>query len=141
MAEQVAIEEGLFTWPSDDPRLLGSQCQDCGAIIFPMQSGCPRCASDDTKPKELGTRGKLWTWTIQGYPPKSPPYAGNVENFEPFGVGYVEIHDEVKVETRLTTADKDVLKIGMEMELKFIPAYIDDDGNEVMTFAFSPVDE
>ncbi|GIS55512.1 MAG: hypothetical protein Ct9H90mP30_1970 [Actinomycetota bacterium] len=54
MAEQVAIEEGLFTWPSDDPRLLGSQCQDCGAIIFPMQSGCPRCASDDTKPKELG---------------------------------------------------------------------------------------
>ena len=21
MAEQVAIEEGLFTWPSDDPRL------------------------------------------------------------------------------------------------------------------------
>ena len=31
MAEQVAIEEGLFTWPSDDPRLLGSQCQDCGA--------------------------------------------------------------------------------------------------------------
>ena len=84
MAEQVAIEEGLFTWPSDDPRLLGSQCQDCGAIIFPMQSGCPRCASDDTKPKELGTRGKLWTWTIQGYPPKSPPYAGDVENFEPF---------------------------------------------------------
>jgi hypothetical protein len=27
----------------------------------------------------------------------------------------------------------------MEMELKFIPAYIDDDGNEVITFAFSPV--
>ena len=64
-----------------------------------------------------------------------------MENFEPFGVGYVEIHDEVKVETRLTTADKDILKIGMEMELKFIPAYTDDDGNEVMTFAFSPVDE
>ena len=53
----------------------------------------------------------------------------------------MEIHDEVKVETRLTTADKDILKIGMEMELKFIPAYTDDDGNEVITFAFSPVDE
>jgi len=64
----------------------------------------------------------------------------DVENFEPFGVGYVEIHDEVKVETRLTTADKDLLKIGMEMELKFIPAYTDDDGNEVITFAFAPVE-
>ena len=57
------------------------------------------------------------------------------------GVGYVEIHDEVKVETRLTIADIDALTIGMEMELEFIPAYIDDDGNEVITFAFSPVDE
>ena len=81
----------------------------------------------------------MWTWTIQGYPPKSPPYAGDVEKFEPFGVGYVEIHDEVKVETRLTVADKDTLEIGMEMELKFIPVYTDEDGNEVITFAFAPV--
>jgi len=28
----------------------------------------------------------------------------------------------------------------MEMELKFIPAYTDDDGNEVITFAFAPVE-
>ena len=26
----------------------------------------------------------------------------------------------------------------MEMELTFIPLYTDEDGNEVMTFAFSP---
>ena len=68
MAEQVAIEEGLFTWPTDDPWLVGCQCLDCGAIIFPVQSGCPRCASDNTTPKELGTRGKLCTWTIKLYP-------------------------------------------------------------------------
>ena len=88
----------------------------------------------------LGTRGTLWTWTIQGFPPKAPPYAGDIENFEPFGVGYVELPGEVKVETRLTTADKEKLKIGMEMDLVFIPLYTDDDGNEVITFAFSPVE-
>ncbi len=139
MGNRVPIEEGLFTWPSDDPRLIGSECDDCGAVLFPAQSGCPRCTSPNTSVRELGTRGTLWTWTIQGFPPKSPPYAGDVEDFEPFGVGYVELPGEVKVETRLTTADPGQLQIGMEMELTFVPLYVDDDGNEVMTFAFAPV--
>lgn len=138
MADQVPIEKGLFTWPSEDPRLIGSECQNCNAVVFPAQSGCPRCAGDNTQTKELGTRGTLWTWTIQGYPPKSPPFEGDIDNFEPFGVGYVEIHDEVKVETRLTTANLDELQIGMEMELSFIPLYQDSEGNDVITFAFAP---
>ena len=138
MGTQVPIEEGLFTWPSEDPRLLGSECVECGAVLFPAQSGCPRCTSDATRSRELGTSGTLWTWTIQGFPPKAPPYAGDVENFEPFGVGYVELPGEVKVETRLTTANKDELQIGMEMELTFLPLYTDEDGNEVVTFAFAP---
>ena len=53
MGEKVPIEEGLFTWPSDDPKLIGSLCLDCGAIVFPAQSGCPRCTSDNTERKEF----------------------------------------------------------------------------------------
>ena len=138
MGTQVPIQEGLFSWPSEDPRLIGSECRECGAIVFPAQAGCPRCASDDTVSRELANSGKLWTWTIQGFAPKSPPYLGEVENFEPFGVGYVELDGEVKVETRLTTADPAALKIGMDMDLTFIPLFTDDDGNEVVTFAFAP---
>jgi uncharacterized OB-fold protein len=55
----------------------------------------------------------------------------------PYGVGYVELADEVRVETRLTqTTD---LRTGMEMELVLVPFRVDDDGNEVVTFAFRPV--
>ena len=57
----------------------------------------------------------------------------------PFGVGYVELPGEVKVETRLTESDPDVLAPGMEMELVLVPFRTDDDGNEVVTFAFRPV--
>ena len=57
----------------------------------------------------------------------------------PFGVGYVELPGEVKVETRLTESDPDVLALGMEMELVVVPFRTDDDGNEVVTFAFRPV--
>jgi uncharacterized OB-fold protein len=47
--------------------------------------------------------------------------------------------DQVIVESRLTTANPDDLKIGMEMELVIIPFNKDDDGNEVVTYAFAPV--
>ena len=55
-------------------------------------------------------------------------------------MSYVEIPGEVKVEARLTVADREQLKIGMDMQLVFVPLYTDDDGNEVITFAFAPVE-
>jgi uncharacterized OB-fold protein len=55
----------------------------------------------------------------------------------PYGVGYVELADGVRVETRLTTTEG--LGIGIGMELVLVPFRIDDDGNEVVTFAFQPV--
>jgi uncharacterized OB-fold protein len=89
----------------------------------------------------LPRRGRLWAWTTQDFPPPSPPYAGpSGKDFVPFGVGYVELPGEVKVETRLTTADPDVLRDGMEMELTLVPFRTDADGNEVVTFAFAPVE-
>lgn len=140
MRNQVPIQEGLFTWPSADPKLIGSECSHCSAIVFPAQTGCPRCASDNTIARELADYGKLWTWTIQSFTPKSPPYQGDVDNFEPFGVGYVDLAGEVKVETRLTVADPNMIKIGMDMKLTFVPLFNDDNGNDVITFAFAPAD-
>ncbi len=54
-------------------------------------------------------------------------------------MGYVELADEVKVETRLTETDPEVLVPGLEMEVVLVPFRTDDDGNEVVTFAFRPV--
>lgn len=140
MAKQVPVAEGVFTWPSDDPRLIGSKCVDCDNVMFPTQSSCARCSGQATESVELGRQGTLWTWTVQGYPPKSPPYAGDAspKTFESFGVGYVELPGEVKVETRLTVSDPDEIEIGMDMELTLVPLYTNDDGDEVMTFAFAP---
>ena len=76
IANQTPIAEGLFTWPSNDPRLLGSRCRDCGVVTFPAQSGCPACCGEDTEQIELARRGTLWTWTIQGFLPNRPPYEG-----------------------------------------------------------------
>ena len=137
---QVPVAEGIFTFPNDAPQLIGSRCSACGITTFPTQNSCPRCASTDMTEHLLARRGRLWAWTTQHFPPPSPPYAGPTGSaFDPFGVGYVELPGELKVETRLTVADPDVLAPGMEMELVLVPFRTDDDGNEVVTFAFRPI--
>ena len=93
-----------------------------------------------SEPVELGTKGTLWAWTIQGFPPKAPPYLGETDpsKFEPYGVGYVELPGQVKVESRLTIADPTALKVGMEMQLIGEVIGQDEEGNDLVTFAFAP---
>jgi uncharacterized OB-fold protein len=87
----------------------------------------------------LARRGRLWAWTTQDFPPP-PPYAGpSGPAFVPFGIGYVELDGEVKVEAHLTESDPERLATGTEMELVVVPFRTDDEGNEVVSFAFRPV--
>jgi len=134
----VPIAEGVFTWPSDQPRLIGSRCAACAIVTFPAQDSCPRCASTEMEKHLLSRRGRLWAWTTQEFPPPSPPYAGPTgAAFVPYGIGYVQLADELRVEARLTQTEG--LQAGMDMELVLVPFRIDDDGNEVVTFAFRPL--
>ena len=108
---RVPVAEGLFTWPADEPQLIASRCTQCGIVTFPTQGSCPRCGSTTMEEHLLARRGRLWAWTTQDFPPPAPPYAGPAgDDFEPFGIGYVELGDEVRVEARLTIADPDALK-------------------------------
>ena len=85
----------------------------------------------------LPRRGRLWAWTTQEFPPPTPPYAGPTgAAFVPYGVGYVDL-GEVRVETRLTKTEG--LRIGMDMELVLVLFRTDENGNEVVTFAFRPI--
>lgn len=138
MAERIPIAEGLFTWPAASPRLLGSRCSDCADVSFPAQASCPACMSTRVERAELSPRGTLWTWTVQRFPPPSPPFVGDPATFEPFGVGYVELPEGVRVEARLTENDPEKLAIGMAMELVITPFDRDAEGNERMMFAFAP---
>jgi uncharacterized protein len=133
------VAEGLLTGTAEEPQLLGAECRRCGTVTFPAQGSCPRCTAQDMLERPLARQGTLWTWTIQCFPPKSPPYAvADPEAFEPFGVGYVELPGEVRVEARLTESDPQRLRIGMPMELTLMPA---PGGSGAMTFAFRPLEE
>ena len=90
-ATQIPFAEDVFTWPSDDPQLIGAQCPDCAAITFPEQSSCPRCGSVEMARHLLPRAGTLWTFTTQDFMPKEPYASGEtMETFRPYGVGLVQ---------------------------------------------------
>jgi uncharacterized protein len=141
MTTIVAVADGIFEIRDGKPVLLGTRCTNCGNYMFPRQTGCPRCLFNEQEDVELATSGTLWTWTVQAFPPKAPPYLGPVgDDFTPYGVGYVELPGQLRVEGRLTIADPEQLKIGMPMELVLEPLSLDEDGNQVVTYAFAPVE-
>jgi uncharacterized OB-fold protein len=141
MLEQARpVAEGLFELTPEGPRLVGSRCRRCEIVTFPRQASCLRCTSGEVDEHLLAHHGTLWTWTIQCFRPKSPPYAGDetAEDFVPYGVGYVELGREVRVEGRLTESDPERLRIDMPMALTLVPA----PGNpDAVTYAFRPLVE
>ena len=87
----------------------------------------------------LSNKGKLWTWTVQRFLPKTP-YIEQVapEDFKPYAVGYIELPGEIMVESRLVGIDPKELEIGMEMELTIEPFVKNEEGEELLIFAFKP---
>jgi uncharacterized protein len=141
------IESAYVPWveSAHGPRLQGSRCTHCATYAFPARASCQRCAGEQTEPVLLSCSGQLWTFTIQGFPPNSPPYLGNSDpkTFLPFAVGYVELEGELKVEARLTESDPNKLHIGMALELVIVPidanaSPTSDSTGVPMTFAFAP---
>ena len=126
------IAPDLFTTETP-PRLIGGRNRKTGAYAFP-------CPSDPAfEPVPLAREGRLWSYTVQRFRPKSPPYAGP-EAFEPYAVGYVALPGELIVEARLTNVDFDRLARDLPMRLTMIPCMTDADGATVETYAFEPVE-
>ena len=108
-----AIADNLFT-DEAVPRLIGGRHRETGRIVFP----CPAGGAWETYP--LARAGQVWSFTVQRYRPKTPPYAGP-EAFAPWIVAYVEIPGEVIVEARLEGVAFDAVEIGMAVEFAPVP--------------------
>ena len=139
---QRCVADDLFDWTSDEPCLRASRCDTCSFVTFPAQDACPSCGGDAVTPTRLSRTGTLWTWTRQRFQPKNPPYIGREppKEFVPFAVGFIEL-PEGRVEARLAGDAGQELRIGMPMELTVVPFTTDEDGTEVLTYAFRPLEE
>lgn len=124
-------------WSDDaEPHLMGGRLAS-GEIVFPMPQGD---AARDVEPYKLSRQGKLWSWTSQGFLPKTPyegPGSGPNEgppDFVPFLLGYVELPGEVIVESRIVGAQLEDLRLDIPVEFCIVPFNETHD-----TFAFRPI--
>ncbi len=128
-AAQIPVATGIFTWPSDEPRIIASRRGEGLPPDFPALPGDEEVL--------LSRTGTLFTWTTQEFAPPSPPYHGP-EKFEPYAVGYVEFPEGVLVEGRIATSDFGSLSIGMPMSVVVVPFRTEADGTVIVTYAFAP---
>jgi uncharacterized OB-fold protein len=137
--KKMAIEEGFWTTPSlpgEEPQLIGTVCLSCGEIFFPklLKRRCVHCYSSNLIDTALSRRGKIHTFSIVVIGPGGGHYHGPI----PYAIGYVDLPEGARVET-LFAGDLDSLRVGLDVELVIDKLYEDEEGNEILTHKFRPV--
>jgi len=129
------IAAGLVEVTPSGPRIVVGRRPD-GSLVFPM----PGEDAAECERALLGPTGTLWSWTVQRFRPKSPPYVAAEGAFAPFFVGYVEFPEGIIIEGRiLARVGRDDLCVGMPMEVTVIAVCADASGAPLHLFAFRPV--
>jgi len=138
-SKAVPVAEGLFTETADGPRLLGSKCASCGTPYFPRSAVChnPECSESKMEDASFGPRGTLWSVAIQNYPPPLP--ARYEEPYTPYALGMVDMPEGLRVLGRISTDDPEGVQVDSQVELVLERLYLDEDGNEVITWKFRPI--
>jgi uncharacterized OB-fold protein len=132
--------DGWFTTDADAPCLIGAACTVCGTLVFPPRANaCPNpdCDSDVLEPRELGRRGRIWSYTENYYAPP-PPFVAP-DPFEPFALAAVELDDDGivvlgQVAKGVSAAD---LHVGMEMQVELDVLHRDDE-HDYLVYVWAP---
>lgn len=122
---------------SDAARLQGISCQDCNIVLFGEREYCENCGSSTVEQIELGTRGKIHSYTVQRAPPVAPFAMGTTEqeHWEPRPIGYVDLPEGVRLLSVLE-GPVESIAIGTRVTLQIEPCWKDDSGNDVLCYKF-----
>ncbi len=94
-------------------KIMGVICKQCGAIICPPRTLCPKCLADQFDWTELKGRGKLLTYTIIHFPPTQ------FQALAPYAVGIVKLEQGPQLSGMIKNTKLEELKIGMDIEVDF----------------------
>ncbi len=111
--------------------LLGTRCEDCAAIVFGSARACRRCTSERLAPVELTTEGTILSYTYVVRAAAS--WTGSV----PYALAEVVLPEGVAVTARVDGwHEGEALAVGDPLELAVVPADRDEEGNEIVVYAW-----
>ena len=135
----MSIRGVAFHWRRYRERyiLLGTKCEVCGNIFFPMRSVCPNCRRDG-KPVSLAFSGK---GTVHSFTVIRIASEG-FETFTPYVLGLIQLEEGPKVTSQIVDCDIEEVYIGMSVEACF--RKLRDQGKDGIIcygFKFRPLDD
>ncbi|MCX5824415.1 MAG: OB-fold domain-containing protein [Deltaproteobacteria bacterium] len=130
----------LFVWNEDQVQLMSAHCQSCDTYFFPAfhEQHRPGCSRQGVQKVLLNKNGILKSYTIQHY---MPPLPFKTEgNITPYIIGLVEFPEGIQIAGIVKECPFHALKIGLSMEVVTFTLYRNEQGQEVVTWAFQPTD-
>jgi uncharacterized OB-fold protein len=126
----------LFTWSEDGVRIRSAKCNSCGTYFFPEYHAQhrPGCSREGVEKVLLSRVGKLASYTVQYYLP--PPPFKTQDDITPYTIGLVEFPEGIQVCGIVVESEPDKLKVGTKVETTTYTLYKNDEGQDVVTWAF-----
>lgn len=126
------LQEGMWVIRDDKVYLLGSVCEDCGEVYFPVKEVdvCAHCQGRSLKTVELSREGVIFSFSVVHQPPAGGFYKGTV----PFIYGLVELPDGVIIQGHIL-ADGETLKIGDRVQV-VLDILSEDENGAVSVYKF-----
>ena len=131
--EPLALSNGPYLDLKCDggPRLLGSECRDCGHRLFPTAAVCPNCMGENLAVLPLSREGKIYSFTVLRQPP--PGFDS------PSIIAYVDMPEGVRIFCQIDDATPDAVSCEMPVRLKPVEGKQDRYGRVIPQFKFAPL--
>ena len=131
----LSLNERLFRLDeaSGSPYLIANRCPQCNCFFFPRRVLCAACGRGGLEETVLSPRGRIWSYSVAH---QAPP--GAVVQ-PPYVIAQVELPERVLVFALITDCAPEEARIGMEVEITPMKVAADDQGRDIMAFAFRPV--
>jgi len=109
------------TWPFWEScrrgQLMVQRCDRCHECQFYPRGICANCWSNDIKWVKASGKGAVWTFTVT-YQNRTPGFNEEV----PYVLALVELEEGVRMFTNIIQCNPRDVRIGMPVEVTFVPA-------------------
>jgi uncharacterized OB-fold protein len=97
--------------------LLLQHCPKCGRWMWPVKSHCIDCLCDDLQWEAASGLGTLYSFTLV-HQLVHPGFKGEM----PYNLALVDLDEGVRVHNSIVGVPSDELRIGMRLQVVFVPA-------------------
>ena len=102
-------------------KFMATVCKKCGKKYYPPLADCSNCMQSDMEWKQIGSEGKLVTFTKIHVPPehfavRQPLMPFSNIQFEPCTFGMIEVEGGLKIMGWIPKVDVKKIKVGMKLK-------------------------